>query len=139
MKGKILLIAVIVVAASVLVVLSFIYPEETVEIPISGTLSPGKAEHYILGHLKHNSAVGLNIDLDGDYENIRLAIIDVKDNSTVYSGDGWIPEHGTFMIAAGIFYSCSYYMLEMEPEGDGNYPLSYNGTISITQRGMWWW
>jgi hypothetical protein len=144
MKKKILLISIIVgiiAAASVLIALSFTYPEETVEIPISGKLSPDKAEHQILGYLKYNSKVGLSMDIDGDYEGIiRIEFIDIDDNDCI-AGTGVYSESGHVekgLLVAGMF-SGDYYMLEMKPEGDSDYPLLYNGTIYITQRGMWWW
>jgi hypothetical protein len=111
-----------------------------VEIPISGTLSPGKAEHHILGYLKYNSAVGLSMDIDGDCEGIDIKFIDIDDNNSV-ACTGVHPESGHVeksLLVAGMFRG-DYYMLEMEAEGDGDYPLSYNGTISISQHGMWWW
>jgi hypothetical protein len=144
MKKKILLISIIVgivAAASVLIALSFAYPEETVEIPISGTLSPDKPGHHILGYLKYNSAVGLSIDIDGDYEGIiRIEFIDIDDNDCI-AGTGVYPESGHVekgLLVVNLFRG-DYYILEMKPEGDGDYPLLYNGTIYITQRGVWWW
>jgi|GEM_PF-6499683 len=152
MKKTILLIIVIagvIVAASVLIALLFIYPEKTVEIPISGTLSPDRAEYQILGYLKHNSAVGLNLDTDGDCEAISIELIDIDDNDSV-AGTSIYPESvhvEKSWLVAGLFRGDYYmlkmepdkYYLEMEPEGFGDFPLSYNGMIYITQRGVWWW
>jgi hypothetical protein len=143
MKKKILpiiVIAIIIVAAFILVDLSITYPEETVEIPISGMLSPDKAERQILGYLKYHSAVGLSLDIDGDCEGIDIKFINIDDNDSV-ANTGVHPESGHVeksLLVAG-FYGGDYYMLEMKPEGDGDYPLSYTGTIYITQRGIWWW
>jgi hypothetical protein len=135
MKGKILLIAVIVVAASVLVVLSFIYPEKTTEMSISGTLSREKAERHDLGRLNYNSEVWVSVDVDGYCEGgIDVEVINLRNNRSVAGlyNFSWHAE-GEF---APLFFG-GHYALEIEAEGDGDYPLSYNSTISITQHGLW--
>jgi len=119
MKGKNLLIAVIVVAASVLVVLSFIYPEKTTEMSISGTLSREKAERHDLGRLNYNS-LGISVDVNGYCKEIWMGFIDLQNNrSALRFGstkrqlfereENW----GTGLLPGG------YYMLEIEAEGEG--------------------
>jgi len=123
----------IIVAASVLIGLSFVYPEEITEMSISGTLYPDKAEYYDLGDLKYNSEVGIEIYINGDYRGKTSVELVNVDNNRLVGGFYW------FSHAKGYFgpFLGDHFTLRIEVEGEGDYPLSYNGTISITQHGVW--